>query len=106
MADHSPGRITYDADWRELRLHANGCVIGTLTAPHPKCRGKERLEELEITQANGERIVALWNSACDSSRIERLIAACEGELDGLAVSPEQAARILAHVDGVGDKGRK
>lgn len=59
---HTGGKLTYDADWRELKAE-NGCVIATLPAPHPKVRGKERIEELAIIRANGERIAALWNAA-------------------------------------------
>lgn len=63
MAEHSPGRVVYDANWRELKLEENGCVIATLPAPHPVCRGKERIEELATIRANGERLAALWNAA-------------------------------------------
>lgn len=63
MAEHSPGRVVYDADWRELKLEENGCVIATLPAPHPACRGKERIEDLATIKANGERLAALWNAA-------------------------------------------
>ena len=63
VAEHSPGRAAYDADWRELKLEENGYVIATLPAPHPACRGKERIEALATIKANGERLAALWNAA-------------------------------------------
>lgn len=34
----------------------------------------------------------------DASRMQRLIDACEGELDGLAISEEKARAIMRHVD--------
>jgi hypothetical protein len=59
---HSPGRVYYSPDWRELRLDVNDCVIARLPAPHASLRGKERAEELAIIRANGERLAALWNA--------------------------------------------
>lgn len=62
-AEHSPGRVVFDADWHELKLAENGYVVATLPRPHPTCRGKERAEELATIRANGERLAALWNAA-------------------------------------------
>lgn len=61
-AEHSPGRVVFDADWHELKLEENGYVVARLPRPHPKCRGKERAEESATIRANGERLAALWNA--------------------------------------------
>lgn len=46
----------------------------------------------------GEDVVVAYRLHIDP-RIQRLMDACEGELEGLSITEEQARLILAHVDG-------
>lgn len=117
---HSPGRMIYDADWRELKLEENGYVIATLSAPHQACRGKERIEELATIRANGERLAALWNAALSAPQryalnpdnglmyesergpwVRHLIAATDGVME---VRNDQR-QVREDSQGLGEPGR-
>jgi hypothetical protein len=79
---HTP--TPWIAEGQQIVAEENGYRVAIVSSPHPRARGKERMEDLEYCQGNTAFIVRACNS------YHHLVAACKEVIESAEEFHRQA----------------